>query len=169
MKMVNNSVKIRPAEERDIPRIGELLEGICDLHADGRPDLFNHGGRKYSDAELSELLRDGTRPIWVATSDGSDVLGYAFGIIKSTSGEGALKECKTLYIDDLCVDRQVRGGGIGRRLFEFCRDRARDMGCHNLTLNVWAFNSSAIEFYEKMGMKVQSMHMETVFTDKGEE
>ncbi|MBR5454005.1 MAG: GNAT family N-acetyltransferase [Clostridia bacterium] len=166
--MKKDNVKIRAAEERDIPGIGKLLEGICDLHADGSPDLFNHGGRKYSDGELAELLRDETRPIWVAEADG-DLLGYAFCIIKSTSGEGALKACRTLYIDDLCVDPVSRGMGVGRRLFEFCRDKARDMGCHNLTLNVWAFNGSAIEFYEKMGMKVQSMHMETVLTDKGEE
>ena len=51
-----SKVIIRPAEERDIPRIGELLREICDLHADGRPDLFNHGGRKYSDKELSETI-----------------------------------------------------------------------------------------------------------------
>ena len=36
-------MKVRRAEERDIPRIGELLLQVAELHAKGRPDLFRAG------------------------------------------------------------------------------------------------------------------------------
>ena len=39
-------MEIRQAEERDIPRLGELLLQVCRVHCQGRPDLFRAGGRK---------------------------------------------------------------------------------------------------------------------------
>ncbi|MDE6998635.1 MAG: GNAT family N-acetyltransferase [Oscillospiraceae bacterium] len=59
-------MKIRKAEERDIPRLGELLLQVCRVHHQGRPDIFREGGRKYSDGELARLLADESRPILVA-------------------------------------------------------------------------------------------------------
>ena len=38
-------MKIRKAEERDIPRLGELLLQVCRVHHQGRPDIFRGGGR----------------------------------------------------------------------------------------------------------------------------
>lgn len=51
-------MKVRRAEERDIPRIGELLLQVAEVHAKGRPDLFRAGQRKYTDEELKAILRD---------------------------------------------------------------------------------------------------------------
>ena len=66
---------IRRAEEKDIPRLGELLLQVCRVHHQGRPDLFRTGGRKYDDGELRQLLRDEDRPILVA----EDERGWAAG------------------------------------------------------------------------------------------
>ena len=43
---------IRFAREEDIPRIDQLLLQVCQVHHQGRPDLFRQGGRKYTDEEL---------------------------------------------------------------------------------------------------------------------
>lgn len=51
-------MKARRAEERDIPRIAELLLQVAKVHADGRPDLFRAGQRKCTDEELKAILRD---------------------------------------------------------------------------------------------------------------
>ena len=48
---------IRRAEERDIPRIHELLAQVAQVHHTGRPDLFRAGGRKYTDTQLSQNKR----------------------------------------------------------------------------------------------------------------
>ena len=47
---------IRKAEEKDIPRILELLEQVLQIHADIRPDIFIPGTTKYTVSELTELL-----------------------------------------------------------------------------------------------------------------
>ena len=57
---------IRRAELKDMPRIHELLAQVEEVHHRIRPDLFKGGGRKYTDAELAEILADDNRPILAA-------------------------------------------------------------------------------------------------------
>ena len=152
---------IRRAKESDTGAIIRLLEQVLEVHHSGRPDIFKGGTRKYTDSELYELIKDDTRPIFVAEGE-HGVLGYAFCIIKEQHGDNILTDMRTLYIDDLCVDEAIRGGGIGRALYEYVKDYARGIGCYNLTLNVWECNQSAKRFYEKMGLLPQKTVMEAL-------
>ena len=146
-------MNIRRAQERDIPRLGELLLQVCRVHHQGRPDLFREVGRKYTDAELQSLLQDDERPILVAVDEADRVLGYAFCILQVHRGDGAFCDLSTLYLDDLCVDESCRGQRIGNLLYEGVVSLARELGCYNVTLNVWACNGSALRFYERCGLK----------------
>ena len=155
-------MNIRRAEERDIPRLGELLLQVCRVHCQGRPDLFRAGGRKYTDGELRELLGDEDRPVLVAENEDGAVAGYAFCVRQEHRGEGAFNDLTTLYLDDLCVDEQCRGQRAGQALCEAVLALARDMGCYNVTLNVWSCNPGAMRFYEKRGLKQQKIGMEII-------
>lgn len=155
-------MNIRKAEERDIPRIGELLLQVCRVHCEGRPDLFRSGGRKYNDDELRVLLKDSERPILVAEDENGLVLGYAFCIFQRHKDEGSFHDLTTLYLDDLCVDECYRGRHVGRALYDAVLDLARDTGCYNVTLNVWAENPSAKRFYEHCGLQVQKIGLEKI-------
>lgn len=152
---------IRRAMDKDIPKMGDLLEQVCLVHHNGRPDIFN-AGRKYSDADLQALLQDESRPILVAVDDTDTVMGYCFCIYQQHVGHSVLTDVKTLYIDDLCVDESLRGQHIGKTLYEAAVQLARDSGCYNLTLNVWSCNASAMRFYEAQGLLPQKVCMELV-------
>lgn len=155
-------MNIRRAQERDIPRIGELLLQVCRVHHEGRPDLFRAVGRKYDDEDLHRLLRDEERPILVAEDETGLVLGYAFCIYQLHEGDGAFNDMKTLYLDDLCVDENCRGQHVGSALYQAVLDLARSSGCYNVTLNVWSRNESAMSFYERCGLTVQKIGMEAI-------
>ena len=73
-----------------------------------------------------------------------------------------MEELDTLYIDDICVDRDARGTGVGRALYDHILGYARQRGCYNVTLNVWSCNPGAMAFYEKLGMKPYKVGMETI-------
>lgn len=152
---------IRRAQEKDIERINDLLFQVNKVHSDKRPDLFRQGGRKYTDEELVSLIADDERPIFVAVDDSEYVLGYAFCIFEKHSSH-VLTDITSLYIDDLCVDEKARGQKIGKKLYEFVLDFAKNAGCYNVTLNVWALNDSARKFYEKCGLQVQKIGMEKI-------
>lgn len=153
---------IRRAEKRDIPRILELLVQVNMVHHNSRPDLFNGPATKYTEAELCDIIGcDGT-PVFVETDDNDEVEGYAFCIFMQKKNDNIMTDIKTLYIDDLCVDEEKRGKGIGKKLYLHVLRYAKSHGCYNVTLNVWAENKSAIAFYEKCGMKKQKIGMETI-------
>jgi len=48
---------IRRAVNGDIPKIHELLEQVCLVHHNGRPDLFKFGARKYAPNFSNEELK----------------------------------------------------------------------------------------------------------------
>ena len=153
-------LNIRKAENRDIPRLTELLSQVLEVHASKRPDLFKSGTTKYDDAELTEIIADPERPIFVGDHDGV-VVGYAFCVFQRHS-ERNVPNFTTLYIDDLCVDEKMRGLHVGRSLYEYVLKYAREQECYNVTLNVWACNESAMKFYEKCGLQVQKIGMEKI-------
>ena len=150
---------IRKAEEKDIADIARLLLQVAAVHNSIRPDLFVKGGRKYGDAQLKSILSDEETPVFVAEIGGK-VRGYAFCVFQRHRNDGALVDFDALYVDDLCVDGDARGKGIGSALFEYVKEFARKNGCYEVTLNVWEGNDAARAFYEKQGMTVQKTYME---------
>ena len=153
-------MQIRRATLTDIDGINKLLYEVHKVHSDKRPDLFKVGSKKYTNEELAKIIVDDNRPIFVYV-DNDDILGYAFCIfIKNNSN--SLTDILTLYIDDLCVDENARGKKVGTSLYNYVLQFAKDAGCYNVTLNVWACNNSALKFYEKCGLSVQKIGMEKI-------
>lgn len=79
-------MQIRRAQRGDIPGIDKLLTEVNKIHHDGRPDLFDLG-RKYTDDQLAAMVGDDSRPIFVATGDAGEVLGYAFCVHQQIVGD----------------------------------------------------------------------------------
>ena len=155
-------MNIRRANEKDIPRLIELLEQVLQIHADIRPDIFIPDTTKYTEQELATLLKDEKKPIYVAVNEEDVCLGYAFCQVKEQPFSNNMVQFQSLFIDDLCVDRFARGQHIGESLFDYVKQEAKKMGCYEVTLNVWAGNTSAEKFYEKMGMKTKERQLEYI-------
>ena len=156
-----SDIIIRPAKESDIPRLEELLYQVHGLHAEGRPDIFIPGCKKYTAEQLRVILSDTVNtPVFAAILNGM-LVGYCF-CIRQVQSAASMQKISTLYIDDLCVDTAMRGNGIGKVLYDYAVNYARENGYYNLPLNVWACNPSAMRFYEKCGLSVQKVGMELV-------
>ena len=132
------------------------------VHHNGRPDLFKANVTKYTDEELTEIIKDETKPIFVAVDENEDVLGYCFCIHQQYLNNNILTDIKTLYIDDLCVNEINRGQHIGTALYEYVVQWAKENHYYNITLNVWSLNESAIKFYQKLGLLPQKIGMEKI-------
>ena len=157
-----SKMKIRKAEEKDIPRLLALLGQVLQIHAEIRPDIFISGTTKYTVGQLAELLKQEDKPIYVAVDEDDVCRGYAFCQLKEQPFSTNMVPFKSLFIDDLCVDRQARWQHIGESLFEYVKQQAKELGCYEVTLNVWAGNTPAEHFYEKMGMKTKERQMEYI-------
>ena len=152
---------IRKAEYKDVPRIIELLKDINLIHHLGRPDIFKIG-TKYTEDDLKKIIDDNKDIIFVYTSSSDLVLGYCFTQVHQAINDNLLTDIKTLYIDDLCVEKTTRGLGIGKKLYEFVKNYAKQNGFYNLTLNVWECNPKARGFYDALGLKPMKTYLEEI-------
>lgn len=129
-------VLIRPAEPADTRVLREIFR---------RSSLFNEGDRAQLLAnpdtlELSAHAVSGGRTRVAATVDGQ-VVGFA-----STSVIG-----DALELDDLFVDPDAMGRGVGRKLVLDVQALARAQGFGRV--NVIA-NTAALGFYERLGFAI---------------
>ncbi len=87
------------------------------------------------------LLTAGERPI-----------GYALYFFSFTSMMGR----RALWLDDLYVDPEFRGRGIGKALMTHLAGVALQHGCARFEWIVLDWNARAIEFYQRLGATVLS-------------
>lgn len=167
---------IRKAKEKDVDKIMDLLVQVDMVHHNGRPDIFKGPTTKYTRDELINMInedskqdsKNGTsygeskKTIFVITDSDETVLGHAFCIDKSVKDDNLLKDIKTLYIDDICIDENMRNQSLGEFLYKYIIDYAKQHSYYNVTLNVWSCNEGAMKFYEKLGMKPQKVGMEKI-------
>jgi len=153
---------IRNATAGDIPGILTLLHEVLELHAKIRPDIFISGTTKYTKEELEEMLKDKSKPVYVAVDEKENVIGYTFCQLKEPAFTNTMHPNKEIFIDDFCIDENTRGNHVGQQLFEYVKKEAEKYGCFAVTLNVWAGNEGAEKFYEKMGMKTRERMLEYI-------
>ena len=73
------------------------------------------------------------------------------GLINCFSGFSTFAARPLLNIHDIVVLRDLRQGGIGQALLAWAAQRARELGCCKLTLEVLANNRRALASYERAG------------------
>lgn len=151
---------IRRAEIKDIDGINKLLYQVNNIHATIRSDIFIKDQKKYSDIKLKGLIKDDYTPIFVYTDDDDNVIAYCFCILQIIEEGNNLRGRRNLYIDDLCVDENYRRRHIGKSIFEYVLEYAKDKQFDSITINVWEHNDRARRFYDKLGFGVLSTMLE---------
>lgn len=151
-------IEIRNLQKKDYEQIKQLENAIFEFHRKHRPDYFREHA-DYTRKEFEELLECPASMAFVAILK-EEIVGICFGKIEKSRGNTYCKERKIAVIDDLFVLPQYRGCGIASNLVKAVHEKAMVERAETLELCVWGFNSSAIQFYEKLGMKVQFLKME---------
>lgn len=157
-------MEIRFATEQDVPGILQLLRQVGQVHHQACPDIFREKAQKYGASQVLALIDDPQTPLLVAEEDGQ-VAGYAICQMQVYFQDSVIRDHKELYIDDLCVDEDRRGGGIGKALYKAVCAYAQEEGCRYVTLNVWSCNTGAMKFYEALGLRPRKVGMEALLEE----
>jgi len=132
---------LRDAVETDAADIARLVHALAIYEkladkavgtaADFRTQLF--GARPYAHAMIAEVEgRVVGLAIWF----------YNFSTFQARPG---------LYVEDVFVEPEYRGLGIGRAFFRVMAQRALAEGCMRMEWSVLDWNKPAIKFYRGMG------------------
>lgn len=133
----------------------------CDLniseHRDAFFDLLNMyivddmgGGTALPEEKKEKLLNDlqqhPTSLLFLAQLEGKFV-----GFATCFSNYSTFKLKPYIYIHDIAITPGLRGKGVGKTLLNGIFDKAKEMGCCKVTLEVRNDNLVAQRLYQKMG------------------
>lgn len=140
------SIELRPAEAGDVTLLQDLIRRLAEAQ--------DAGG--YVTSTPDDLLRDGFGPVprfhamlAEQVGDGGErtAIGLALYYFTYSTWVGR----PNLYVEDLYVDADQRGTGVGKRLMAALARQALEDGCGRLELAVKTDNR-ARAFYERLGL-----------------
>ena len=148
---------IRIGNEKDFDSVNVLRKEVNDLHVMGEPKIFK-GFTKPMQEYLKEYFIDPNKVLLVYEENGI-IYGYAMlEIVEKPERPHAFKS-KFLHIEELGVAKNFRGKGIGKQLMEKIREIAKEKALAEIQLDAWAFNQSALAFYDKAGFETYRKYL----------
>ena len=135
---------LRSAEPRDVDAIVGLIRGLAEF------EKLSHLCHAMPETLAPHLF--GPRPVVesvIAESDGRVVAFALFFTNFST-----FLALPGLYLEDLYVEPEQRGRGIGKALLEHLARLAATRGYGRFEWSVLDWNADAIRFYQRMGATV---------------
>ena len=151
----------RNATIADYETILELKIQVHDFHVGNRPDFFTDTEDPFDKTIYEELLAFPEIQVFII-EDKNRIYGYAITKILKFENNPIINNQQRLFIEDICIDLNFRKRGIGSLLMKELESICKSKGYRCLELNVWAFNTSSIDFYKKFGMKTIMHRMEKI-------
>ena len=148
--MSKPEVRFRLAESADLPAIVGLLAD--DPLGAERERLESPLPRSYG-AAFEAISRDPNNELVVAVSNGATVGVLQLTFIPGLSYQGGWRA----LLEAVRVAAPARSQGIGRAMFEWAIQRARDRGCVLVQLTTDRARPDALRFYQQLGF-VASHH-----------
>ena len=152
----STELKITIATEQDVPQILAFIKALAEYErlADSvvateeglRSTLF--GPRPYAECVIARFQ--------------GEAAGFALFFHNYSTFLGR----PGVYLEDLFVNPEFRGKGVGRALLQYLAKVAVDRNCGRLEWSVLDWNSPAIGFYKSLG--AEPLEDWTIFRLKGE-
>lgn len=132
---------IRPAAPADVPTIARLIRALAEFEKLSgevklrETDLHQHlfGPKPFAEVLLAE--------------EAGKVVGFALFFFNYST----FLAKPGIYLEDLFVEPEVRGRGVGKELLLAVARRAVELGCGRMEWSVLDWNERAIKFYRSLG------------------
>jgi GNAT superfamily N-acetyltransferase len=135
-------MKVRAARRDDFEQVTRLLEEL------GRP-VVGAGEAPDVRAVYDEQVVDPNAHHLVAEVDGGELVAFCSLHFRPRLNWPSLEA----WVPDLVVTESARRAGIARALLDEAQRRARERGCHSLTLESGYRRAEAHHLYRQFGMR----------------
>lgn len=153
-------IEIRELRAGDLPAVRGLLGQLA--------EQAGEGDRSARDIDVEALFLEmsGSPRFyqnWVAV-EGERVIGFLSLIFYRTLFHAG----GTALVNELIVDRDRRGGGVGRLLMDRAVAEARGRGMDEIEVGTETDNAAALRFYKKNGFDEEYVLLGKEFHDEAE-
>lgn len=139
------TLHIRPARRDDAARILAFITELAEYER-ARHEVI----ATVADIERT-LFDDGAKALGLICERDGQAIGYAVYFYSYSTWLGR----NGIYLEDLYITPEQRGGGAGKQLLRHIAVEACDNGCGRLEWSVLDWNEPAIQFYRSLGAQPQ--------------
>lgn len=150
---------IRYLEDSDKSAICKLSHQINSDHYLNEPEVFCKPVSEGEDWIFWKESHEKEGGFVLVALLNSNVVGFVAAEISGMPNLPFLNPIKRCRIATIVVSRKYQKSGVGSALYERVYEIAKQQGADRIVLEVFSFNLSAIDFYEKLGFKGTAMHM----------
>lgn len=143
-KTPSSSLNFRLATAADLPDIIKML--LDDKLGMNRESFEESLPASYLNA-FERINADPNQELMVVELNEQKVATFQLSFIQYLTYQGGLRA----QVEAVRTHSKYRGQGIGKKVFEFIINRAKEKGCHLLQLTTDKQRPEAIHFYESFG------------------
>lgn len=150
-------------QDKYLKDVKELLVELEEYIVSIDQDHLDQVGENYKEEmalyDLKEV-RENNGKCYLAIEN-NHVVGLIMGIVRKYNKEDYLDyKCPKMgVITELIVSKNVRSKGIGTLLMKKMESYFQSIDCTYLSLEVFAYNEKAIQFYKKQNYHTRMFHM----------
>ena len=134
---------IRKGEKEDMAAVLQLIKALAAFEKEANA----------VEVSIADLERDGfsQNPLFevFVAEIGKDIVGIALFYYRYSTWKG-----KTIPLEDLIVQEDKRGLGIGKALYAEVLRYAHQLGLKRVEWNVLDWNTPAVNFYKNSGARI---------------
>jgi ribosomal protein S18 acetylase RimI-like enzyme len=146
---------IRPLSGADAPFLARVAPRLYHGPTASPRDPEKFQGY-FSSLTPADLTREPGTEAFVATAEDP---GVPLGLLVMKPDFDYFTDHPRAYVEILVVAEEAEGRGVGRALMAHAEHWGREHGCHEVVLDVFANNPSAIAFYERIGFAPDHIRM----------
>lgn len=148
---MSSTIEVRRAHAVDAAAVAALMQDVHTQHANALPDYFQPAATAVSSVEeVGELASRTGHVLLVAMAEAS-VVGYAHAEVQRVAVSAYKRAATSLHLHAIGVAAEHRSRGVGGLLLAAVRDVAHTLDIGEVTLEVYAFNTTARAFYLREG------------------
>ena len=131
----------------------ELQEYIVSLDKEKFNILTDDYRELYLKKTINEINNENGKMFLLKLDE--KIIGLIVGIVKNSINDYDFKTPIRGRITELIVTKDYQNKGYGKILLEYMENYLKEVGCKNILIEVFGYNTNALNFYEKNGYHIR--------------
>ncbi len=141
----------------DYPLLKEIRYSTHKMHYENEPKYFKEEDNFFTINYYKDKLDK--NQIYKLEVE-NEIIGYVMIKDIEYKNDAMIRDQRILMIEEIAIVNKYQNKGFGKEAMKKIEVYAQKNGYTSIELNVWGFNKIAMDFYQRLGMKISRIRME---------